>query len=64
MLNEVKKHITDTNSNMKNKAITPTRQKPLSQDINIVDYKRSVTPTLLDFTSPEGEKKEFLYENM
>ena len=62
MLNEVKEQITDINSIMKNKAITPIRTKPLIQDKNIVDYKRSATPTLLDFTSPEGEKKEFLYD--
>ena len=59
MLNEVKEQITDINSIMKNKAITPIRYKPLSQDINIVDYKRSATLTLLDFTSPEGEKMNF-----
>ena len=62
MLNEVKEQITDRNSIMKNKAITPIRTKPLIQDKNIVYYKRSATPTLLDFTSPEGEKKEFLYD--
>jgi hypothetical protein len=59
MLDEVIETRLENDLKMKNRVITPVRQKPLSQDSNAIELKRTTTP-LEDLKSPADDKKEIL----